>query len=229
MPQPFSCNFGIKKFKLECKDKNDKNDAADNTNYIQILPASAGSNSLMFGVRDGGTAKAYFTGNGRIIKTGAATTNYTDVLNQGESDALYAKLHSPSVGNLKELFTLPSHQMGNYLYYDHHYLAEYAASGITNYVDVYNVLGDFVAQNHATADNGLVSSYNYRFCYYMVTRDNANVTIKRRRGITNGSALASQMGTDSLGYAYGAPVAGSWDPGSSYKHYVSGWYQMEDR
>jgi len=65
--------------------------STDTSDYIQLAPDSAGSSSVMLGVRDGGTAKAWFTGNGRILKTGTASAS-SDVLNQSELDARFFQL-----------------------------------------------------------------------------------------------------------------------------------------
>lgn len=65
--------------------------STDTSDYIQLAPDNAGSNSVMLGVREGGTAKAYFTGNGRILKTGAQDGNQ-DVLNRSELDDRFFQL-----------------------------------------------------------------------------------------------------------------------------------------
>lgn len=84
--------------------------ATDNTDYIEMDPTNAGSNSVMLGVRDGGTDKAWFTGNGRILKTGAQDGS-NDVLNRSELDARFFQLENKTTTgnqNLVSLGTLTS-------------------------------------------------------------------------------------------------------------------------
>lgn len=72
----------------------------DSADYIQLDPTAAGNSSdTMFAVHDGGSAKAYITGNGRIVKTGAENGS-SDVLNRSELDARFYQLsNKTTTGN----------------------------------------------------------------------------------------------------------------------------------
>ena len=63
---------------------------SDSSDFIYNNPANAGTGSVALGVYSNGAAKAYMTGNGRIIKTQAQGSG-TDVLNRNESHAFYAR------------------------------------------------------------------------------------------------------------------------------------------
>ena len=203
-------------------------DEADKNSYTALTGPDSTGDVAIQAVRNG-TSQFYVYGDGSAYSADSTAPTSVQLMNRNQGDARYARLSSSSYGSLKQLYSMFFSDIGDAPTADRWICGQYAASLVPAYATFGGAYGDFVKQNHATVDNSLVSTRNYRFEYFMITRVSNTGYIKRRRGVTSGSNLTSLMSSDSQGYALGATATSDvWIPTNNSTHYISGWYQQED-